>query len=103
TAFENTTGFNTPSAFVIKTNPDYPITRVTKQIELALLRDLKEDEFTVLSPEDVLSSFNNILGIVTMALGGIAGISLLVGGIGIMNIMLVSVTERTKEIGLRKA
>ncbi len=103
TALENTIGLTNPSAFVIRANPEYPTNRVIRQVELALLRDLSEDDFTVLSPEDVLSSFNSILGIVTMALGGIAGISLLVGGIGIMNIMLVSVTERTKEIGLRKA
>lgn len=74
-----------------------------KQIELALLRDLDSDDFSVLSQADLLGSIQNILGIVTTGLGAIAGISLVVGGIGIMNIMLVSVTERIKEIGLRKA
>lgn len=62
-----------------------------------------EDDFTVVTQEDLISSFGQITGALTLFLGLIAGISLLVGGIGIMNIMLVSVTERTKEIGLRKA
>ena len=64
---------------------------------------LGEDDFTVYTQEDILSVAGTITNVLTIFLGGIAAISLLVGGIGIMNIMLVSVTERTKEIGLRKA
>jgi len=56
-----------------------------------------------ISQQDLLSVFGQITGLLTLFLGSIAGISLLVGGIGIMNIMLVSVTERTREIGIRKA
>jgi putative ABC transport system permease protein len=62
-----------------------------------------EDDFNVQTQKDVLDIIGNITGGLTIMLGAIAGISLLVGGIGIMNIMLVSVTERTHEIGLRKA
>jgi len=64
---------------------------------------LDEDDFSVINQADILDIFGSITSVLTTFLGGIAAISLLVGGIGIMNIMLVSVTERTREIGLRKA
>jgi putative ABC transport system permease protein len=62
-----------------------------------------DDDFTVTSQEDLMAALSEVTSMLTLFLGAIAGISLMVGGIGIMNIMLVSVTERTREIGLRKA
>ena len=67
------------------------------------LRQGESDDFRVISVESVARQVTQVLGIIQLVLAGIAGISLLVGGIGIMNIMLVSVTERIREIGLRKA
>lgn len=74
-----------------------------KEANDLLLKRLTEDDFTLQTQEQTLSTIGNVIGALTVALGGIAAISLIVGGIGVMNIMLVSVTERTKEIGLRKA
>ena len=62
-----------------------------------------DDDFNVFTQEEMLSSMNQVLGFLTILLSIVAGISLVVGGIGIMNIMYVTVTERTKEIGLRMA
>lgn len=79
------------------------VKNVQNKATAILSKRLSEDEFTVQSQEQALSTISQISGVLTLALGGIAAISLVVGGIGIMNIMLVSVTERTREIGLRKA
>ena len=81
---------------------------VSAQIEYMLRRSHKlgvsdESDFNVQSQADLLETLSSVTQTLTIFLGAIAGVSLLVGGIGIMNIMLVSVTERTKEIGLRKA
>jgi putative ABC transport system permease protein len=84
------------------------IDEVTGEIETTLRRRHRiaadeEDDFAVISMEQMLGMLQQVTGIFTIVLGAIASISLLVGGIGIMNIMLVSVTERTREIGIRKA
>jgi putative ABC transport system permease protein len=67
------------------------------------ISDPTQADFQILSQQDVLNSASQTTGVLTLMLGAIAGISLVVGGIGIMNIMLVTVTERTREIGIRKA
>lgn len=91
------------SQITVKATSAQSVTLAEKTIKDTMLKHHSDVEFSVLKQQDMLTAINNILGILTAGLGGIAAISLLVGGIGIMNIMLVSVTERTREIGVRKA
>ncbi len=89
------------------TSMDY-IDGVTEQVEEILRRrhrigEDEKDDFAVVSPEQVLDIVGQVTAVFSIFLGAIASISLIVGSIGIMNIMLVSVTERTREIGIRKA
>ena len=96
------------STILVQANPNYDITFVTSRISFVLqhehgITDPNKDDFNIQTQADVLSLLGNITSILTLFLAAIASISLVVGGIGIMNIMLVSVTERTREIGLRKA
>ncbi len=102
------TGARRVSVIYISALSSEDIPRVEREVAQVMrqqhgIREGAEDDFTVLTQQQFLSIAGSITGILTLFLGAIAGISLLVGGIGIMNIMLVSVTERTKEIGLRKA
>ncbi len=82
---------------------DAAITQITEVLRKRHRIQYQQDDFTVTSQKDILGVLNQITSILTTFLAAIAAISLLVGGIGIMNIMLVSVTERTREIGIRKA
>jgi putative ABC transport system permease protein len=81
-------------------NADLAVSHIRRILELRFGDPKAVDVF---SQQQILAAVGNVTGILTILLGSIAGISLLVGGIGIMNIMLVSVTERTREIGIRKA
>jgi len=96
-------GITNISTIYIKAKDASFIPFVEKQATKILLQRLTADDFNLQTQETALSTVTNITNILSLALGGIAAISLLVGGIGVANIMLVSVTERTREIGLRKA
>ena len=77
--------------------------RVIEQVKALLIERHDEEDFTCISQDAVMSSLSSILRILTLAVAGIAAISLAVAGIGIMNVMLVAVSERTDEVGLMKA
>ena len=90
--------------FYVATTNAADVTKAEATLKEFMLKSLKDaDAYSVFNQSTLLDTLNEITGLLTLLLGGIAGISLLVGGIGIMNIMLVSVTERTREIGIRKA
>ncbi len=98
--------FDTDSLFniTVKIRSAAEIPLATEEIRQILMkRHANKEDFTIMSQDEMLGVMNKVLGIMTAVLAGIAAISLLVGGIGIMNIMLVSVRERTREIGIRKA
>ncbi|MFN3476817.1 MAG: ABC transporter permease [Candidatus Methylomirabilales bacterium] len=96
-------GTNTISLIFVHVPQAEEITPAMEEAKRLLSSSLGPDDFSVKSQGETLEALQSIAAILTIMLGSIAGISLIVGGIGIMNIMIVSVTERTREIGLRKA
>jgi len=97
--------FNRRSLFriLITAEAGVPLQRLSDQAHAILVERHREDDVTLLTEDAVVASLSSILTVLTLALGAIAAISLAVAGIGIMNVMLVSVSERTAEIGLLKA
>jgi len=98
--------FNTEKKFLqilIKARSSEDIPALKAEIKKTLLNRLKDDEFSVVESTEILNTIGSIFGILNIVLVAIAAISLVVGGIGILNIMYVTVTERIKEIGIRRA
>jgi putative ABC transport system permease protein len=108
TAQKKLFGVKYVSSITVETVSEDVMTQAMNQIGYTLLerhhiKDATKADFQIRSQQDMLNTVSSVTGTLTSLLSGVAAISLLVGGIGIMNIMLVTVTERTREIGLRKA
>jgi len=99
----NPTGQSNVQAIIVKVKDGYDLNTAKQQVTSIIEANHGTVDFQVNSQDDLLTTSRNVARTLTILLGAIAGISLVVGGIGIMNIMLVSVTERTREIGIRKA
>jgi putative ABC transport system permease protein len=103
TAAQRLFGTRRVDAIFVRAPDQASLAPVAEEIRQILGRRIDPDEFSVISQDEILGIAGQILGTLTFVLAAIAGISLLVGGIGVSNIMLVSVSERTREVGLRKA
>ena len=90
-------------AIIVKSKSDVNIETAKQEVKTAMLKRYKEDDFSVIDQAELLGAIESIFGVMNTVLVAIAAVSLIVGGIGIMNIMYVTVTERIKEIGIRRA
>ncbi|PIY68548.1 hypothetical protein COY90_05465 [Candidatus Roizmanbacteria bacterium CG_4_10_14_0_8_um_filter_39_9] len=90
-------------AIIVKSKSDINIETAKQEVKTAMLKRYKEDDFSVIDQAELLGAIESIFGVMNTVLVAIAAVSLVVGGIGIMNIMYVTVTERIKEIGIRRA
>jgi putative ABC transport system permease protein len=87
----------------LKTDPNVSLETVKDEINKEMLKRYKKDDYSLVEPTQIMSVVNSIFGILNAVLVAIASISLLVGGIGIMNIMYVTVSDKTREVGIRRA